>query len=749
VWSGAWSYADDILGASSDLESIKGAFASLNSSLRVIGLRTNSKSILFTEKHSAEAEAAAAEMGIQFAHGAIDVLGGPVGTQEDSKSIVRASLEKIISGINNFGYLLKSPTEALDEGNLLDPQLALGAITKALNARVTFLARAASAEMISDQLANFDQAINRLLGQLIDPMADGPSLPALGGIVRSLPLRVGGLGCYSFAGEYHQYQTKSAAIQTIKALDSFRDESEGFGFAARQILNDRLEAEVRPSLDDTRTLADSCGYVRTNPEISLREELENVRQQSEKDYNERVDKVMQPHTQRGSGTRISRYERQRNRGVEPFKFGSITPEDQIDSANELTAHKKRFAISQEQRARTLLALLLANPATRAKGAWFQSHLLQTSKISPLTWRGYITSANRLGPATTRGALERDLLCHLVPESHRDELDPTKCKNGKSFLSPQDAFHDLSCAGSEDPQYVHRTPLHNALIDASCHLLKDEALARAVTRQSVKDAELHYPTGDYTKNNSNSPAGVGNDDPNSGRTEDASQDPAILSQDTDEQGVDLSPSNGQEDPNHAPPVNQAQRPPVRAEENRERIQGRPTYVDFVYEIQAQGNRNPIQVFCDASVVNPASASAALFASTSERRQYKEEHDGQEYSGPKKNSLRPRADEAAVQMIETKLLKYGRAWSDYKDEERFRGQEQPIVECWVFDITGKPSDELRHILRKLQADDPGGAKRKRILTYLTKVRTLCARAYGAPAIRGPIRDSYLSFLPTRVH
>ena len=56
-------------------------------------LTTNSKSILFAEKHSAEAEAAAAEMGIQFAHGAIDVLGGPVGTQEDSKSIVRASRE--------------------------------------------------------------------------------------------------------------------------------------------------------------------------------------------------------------------------------------------------------------------------------------------------------------------------------------------------------------------------------------------------------------------------------------------------------------------------------------------------------------------------------------------------------------------------------------------------------------------------------------------------------------------------------
>ena len=67
--------------------------------------------------------------------------------------------------------------------------------------------------------------------------------------------------------------------------------------------------------------------------------------------------------------------------------------------------------------------------------------------------------------------------------------------------------------------------------------------------------------------------------------------------------------------------------------------------------------------------------------------------------------------------------------------------------MFDITGRPSDELKHILRKLQANDPGGAKRRRILTYLTKVRTLCARAYGAPTIRGPIADSYLSFLPTR--
>ena len=74
---------------------------------------------------------------------------------------------------------------------------------------------------------------------------------------------------------------------------------------------------------------------------------------------------------------------------------------------------------------------------------------------------------------------------------------------------------------------------------------------------------------------------------------------------------------------------------------------------------------------------------------------------------------------------------------------------IVECWVFDITGKLSDELRHILRKLQANDPGGAIGRRIRTYLTKVRTLCARAYGAPAIRGSISDSYLPFLPTRVH
>ena len=219
---------------------------------------------------------------------------------------------------NRFLWAVSSFAESIWFSSVMLPNLNGSTITKALNARVTYLARAASTEMISDQLANFDQAINRLLGQLIDPMADGPSLPALGEIVRSLPLRVGGLGCYSFAGVYHRYQTKSAAIQTIKALDSFRDESEGFGVAARQILKDRLEAEVRPSPDETRTLADSCGYARTNPEISLREELENVRQQSEKDYNERVDKVMQPHTQRGSGTRISRYGRQRDRGVEPL-----------------------------------------------------------------------------------------------------------------------------------------------------------------------------------------------------------------------------------------------------------------------------------------------------------------------------------------------------------------------------------------------------------------------------------------------
>ena len=58
-------------------------------------------------------------------------------------------------------------------------------------------------------------------------------------------------------------------------------------------------------------------------------------------------------------------------------------------------------------------------------------------------------------------------------------------------------------------------------------------------------------------------------------------------------------------------------------------------------------------------------------------------------------------------------------------------------------------LRDILRKPQANDPGGAKGRRIRTYLTKVRALCARAYGAPAIRGSITDSYLSFLLTRVH
>ena len=146
----------------------------------------------------------------------------------------------------------------------------------------------------------------------------------------------------------------------------------------------------------------------------------------------------------------------------------------------------------------------------------------------------------------------------MPESHRDEHDPTKCKNGKSFPSPQDAFHDLSCAGSEDPQYVHRLPLHDAIIDASCQLLKDGALADTVTPLSVQDAEFHYPTRDFTKNNRNSPAGAGNDDPNSGRAEDASQDPAVPSQDTEEQGADLSPSDGQEDPNHAPLANQAQR-----------------------------------------------------------------------------------------------------------------------------------------------------------------------------------------------
>jgi hypothetical protein len=63
--------------------------------------------------------------------------------------------------------------------------------------------------------------------------------------------------------------------------------------------------------------------------------------------------------------------------------------------------------------------------------------------------------------------------------------------------------------------------------------------------------------------------------------------------------------------------------------------------------------------------------------------------------------------------------------------------------------KTERELRHILRKLQANDTGGAIGRRIRTYLTKVRTLRVRAYGAPAIRGASTDSYLPFLPTRVH
>jgi hypothetical protein len=48
-----------------------------------------------------------------------------------------------------------------------------------------------------------------------------------------------------------------------------------------------------------------------------------------------------------------------------------------------------------------------------------------------------------------------------------------------------------------------------------------------------------------------------------------------------------------------------------------------------------------------------------------------------------------------------------------------------------------------------NDTGGVIGRRIRTYLTKVRILCARAYGAPAIRGAIMDSFLSFLPTRAH
>ena len=59
--------------------------------------------------------------------------------------------------------------------------------------------------------------------------------------------------------------------------------------------------------------------------------------------------------------------------------------------------------------------------------------------------------------------------------------------------------------------------------------------------------------------------------------------------------------------------------------------------------------------------------------------------------------------------------------------------------MFDITGKPSDELKHIVQKLQVNDMGGDIGRRIRTYLAK----------APAIRGAITDGNLSFLPVRSH
>ena len=127
-------------------------------------------------------------------------------------------------------------------------------------------------------------------------------------------------------------------------------------------------------------------------------------------------------------------------------------------------------------------MLMANPATRALGAWFQSHLLQTAKLSPLAWRGYITPGNRLSPAGTRGALLKDLLCQRLSDSHRDEIDRTKCKNGKPFVGPHDAFHGLSCIGADDPQYVHRNNLHEAIVAASCQLLKDKSSSCAMANR---------------------------------------------------------------------------------------------------------------------------------------------------------------------------------------------------------------------------------------------------------------------------
>ena len=115
--------------------------------------------------------------------------------------------------------------------------------------------------------------------------------------------------------------------------------------------------------------------------------------------------------------------------------------------------------------------------------------------------------------------------------------------------------------------VEHPAFHNGLF-----LTPKPLLIGKVDSQSVQNVEYHYPTLAFSKNNRNSPAGADNGNPNSGGSEDASQDPAVPSQDVDEQGADLSPPDGQEDPNHAPLVNQAQRPPVRAEENSEGIQG---------------------------------------------------------------------------------------------------------------------------------------------------------------------------------
>jgi hypothetical protein len=55
---------------------------------------------------------------------------------------------------------------------------------------------------------------------------------------------------------------------------------------------------------------------------------------------------------------------------------------------------------------------------------------------------------------------------------------------------------------------------------------------------------------------------------------------------------------------------------------------------------------------------------------------EEHDGQEYGGHKKGTLRPRADEAAVQVIETKLLKYKKACQIIRMRRDFVVKNNPL-------------------------------------------------------------------------